>query len=138
MSLTTKSLEGTLSRHEENLQKMSTCIHRACANEIRELEKAQRRFESRLQKVMKSQEIVDIEDENVRYTNEVADHISNMHEKVTQMDSAIKNDLTLDEPSRQKQRSMLQNNAYTEINRLSQKYPSAVRAQMLHNLRALK
>ena len=138
MSLTTNSLERTLSRHEENLKKMSTCINKACANEIRELEEAQRRFESRLQKVMKSQELVDIDNENVRYTNEVAGHISSMHDKLTQMDSAIKNDLTLDDRSRRKQRSMLQENAYTEINRLSQKYPSAVRAQMLHNLRALK
>ena len=132
-----QTLEKMMQSYEKQATDMKSFVESRCSAELNELKKAEERLHLRLKKVMDEEEYVRSEDS----ISESSVHISNQMRKMQRELSKIEDSITTDDSLSRDQRDVkldtLHRAALTEYSRLCKKYPAAMQAQMLQNIRML-
>ena len=128
------SLDSDMKHYDSVLRKGESLVKSKCKSELEKLEKAQRKFEKKLQDVMKSDEMIALHDEAENASKKASLSFTKVEKEIVRQQEKIKNDMTLDSKSKKNELVALQDAAVKEYSQLAEKYPAALRAQMLTQL----
>ncbi len=126
-------LEEDFKVYNDKIEESNEFIENACKDEIDNLKKAQAKFETKLKSVMKSEHMIALEEEVEESSDKVFKSMRNMQRELTKMHQDIEDNDTLNEKKKNEQYLALNRAAAQEFARLSDKYPSAMKAQLLSN-----
>ena len=117
---------------------MNSYIENACKDELDAMQKAQIALEKKLQDIMKDKKVRQMEDALQSQSDDVSIQMRKMQRELTRMENEIEDDITLSDKDRQTKMHSLHKAAISQYKKISEKYPAAMKAQLLSNLRLLK
>ena len=117
---------------------MNSYIENACKDELDAMQKAQIALEKKLEDIMKDKKIRQMEDALQSQSDDVSIQMRKMQRELTRMENEIEDDITLSDKDRQNKMHSLHKAAVSQYKQISEKYPAAMKAQLLSNLRLLK
>ena len=124
-------------RYDQNITKMNDFVQSECKEQIEEMKRAQAALEKKIESVMKLDEMKAMEKNAFEASDAMNMQMRRMHREFQRMEDDIYEDTKLDTETRDLKLHTLQQAALSQYNTLSEKYPAAMRAQMLSNIRYL-
>lgn len=134
----TQNMEDTIKRYDESITQMNSYIENACKDELDAMQKAQIALEKKLQNIIKDKKVRQMEDMLQSQSDDVSKQMRKMQRELMKMENEIEDDITLSEKDRQKKMHNLHKAAVSQYKRFSEKYPAAIKAQIISNLRHLE
>lgn len=123
-------LESNMKYYNRKLQESEELLKNACKEEIQELEKAQQKLQKKLNDVLKSDEMTKLEQKIDDSGQKVDSCMRKMYNEIDKMHEEFeKNPDTYD-----KNMMALNRAVAKEYTNLANKYPAAMKAQLLSNL----
>lgn len=132
-----ETLEDTMRRYDQHITKMNDFVHLECKEQIEEMKRAQAALEEKMQSVMKLEEMKTMEIDALGASDAMNMQMRRMHREFQRMEDDIYENTKLDTETRELKLRTLQQAALSQYSTLSEKYPAAMRAQMLSNVRLL-
>ena len=124
-------------RYDQNITKMNDFVQSECNEQIEEMKRAQAALEKKIESVMKLDEMKAMEKKAFEASDAMNMQMRRMHREFQRMEDDIYEDTKLDTETRERKLHTLQQAALSQYSTLSEKYPAAMRAQMLSNIRYL-
>lgn len=132
-----QDLETRLARFEEQAVKNRDHVAKACEAEIAALSAAQKEFEKKLRTVLKSKEMEQMEESLSAAQDKLTQSMRGIEREMRRMSDKIEDDVTLSEKQKSARLQQLQEAASAAFTKLAEKYPTAVRAQMVGRVQLL-
>lgn len=132
-----QTLETMMRECEEKITKFDSHINAECAQELQAVEAAQAALEKKLKRVLKTEQVVGMEHDLERSQNATKRQLTQMRRELEDMEEEIYADPSLDARAREVRASALHRAALSQIRRMQDAYPSAMRAQALSSMRTL-
>lgn len=127
-------LENYLAGYENKISDIQNLVSKNCESEMKAFEEAREKLEKKLKQVMNSPKMQKMEDEVNEAANDVSLQMRHMQREIEAMQDKIQEDTRLSKEERQAQQFQLSSMAIDEIKRLHEKYPSAMKAQMMSQM----
>lgn len=133
-----ETLEDTMRRYDRSISKMNEFVQSECKTQIQAMERAQADLDARLKAVMARDEMKAMEEETQQHGDKMNTQLRRMHREFQRMEDEIYDDASMDTDERHLKLRTLHQAALDQYGKLSEKYPAAMRAQVLSNIRLLK
>ena len=133
-----EKLENYLAGYENKISNIQTHVSESCDSEIKAFEEARDKLEKKLKVVMSSKKMQKMEDQANEAGNDVSSYMKHMQQEIESMRDKIQDDHSLSNEEKQNQGQQLRFMAIDEIKRLNDKYPSAMKAQMMAQMLLLR
>ena len=133
-SISSNEMETVLEKYNENLLKMNDYVEKECATEIEQLKQAQKSLQKKMKETLSHEEMQTCE-KNVQETQtNLSRQMRRMHRELQDLEDNILDDVVMSEDQKMKNLDALHQTAIQEYTRLSQKYPAAMKVQILNNM----
>lgn len=129
-----EELEENLSKCEKNIKSMQDYVREECTKEIEAFQEAQAKLESKMSKVLKSEKMTKMEDEINDVSFRVSKSLNNVQRQIANMHDDVDHAKGMSREETERQHREIDRFASEELHRLSDAYPSAIRAQILSQL----
>ena len=133
----TDTLDDTIRRYDESITKMNDYIQSACQSELDAMKLAQTNLERKMKEVMGHKKLKTMEENAQIQGDEMNTQMRRMQRELQRMEDDIYDDRGLSERDRQQKMHSLHKAAISQYKDFSERYPSAMRAQLLSNMRLL-
>lgn len=130
----TSSLERSLQQHENHIRTIDDHIQKKCAGEIEALKHAQKCLDEKLNAIMQTEEVSNLESKLNETQNRVGKHMRRLQRELNEKQDEIIDDMTIDDKTRREKMLDLQKVVQSEYTRLVNEYPAAMKVQMLQAL----
>lgn len=134
LSNSTQELERHMKRWNERIEETHKHVLDECKDEIDALKDAQRKCQEKMDKVMRSEKIKALEQSMFEEEEKTNKYVRRVQRELDKMYDDIDFDPSLTEDEKKRQRNTLAITARDKFSELHQKYPAAMKAQMLANL----
>ena len=129
-----EDLESNMEYYNRKLQESEELLKNACKEEIRELEQAQQKLQKKLNDVLKSDEMAKLEQKIDDSGQKVNSSMRKMYREIDKMHEEFEKD-----PDTYDKNMMALNRAVAkEYTNLANKYPAAMKAQMLSSITGVR
>lgn len=128
-----QSLEQNMKDFNEKLEAGNAYVEEQCQSEIEELKAAQEKFEKKLKKVMKSEKMQKLEGEMEDANARASSSMRSVQREFQRMHDEIE-DSNLSISEKQTKLKALHGAALQQYNEVANKYPAALKAQMLSQI----
>ena len=132
-----ETLEDTIKRYDEHINKMNEYVQTECKDQIAAMKKAQADLENKIKAVMTQDDMKRLEENAQREGDKMNTQMRRMQRELQRMEDDIYEDTSMDAHTREVKLNTLHKAAVSQYGRLSEKYPAAMRAQLLSNVRLL-
>ena len=133
-----ETLEETIRRYDRSLVEMNEYVETQCKSELEAVTKAQADLEEKLRQVMSQDKMKAMEATAEDHGDQVNVQMRRMQRQLRAMEDDIYDDQTIDTKTRDEQLHALHKTALSEYGKLSEKYPAAMRVQLLSQVRCLR
>lgn len=130
----TGTLDESMRKFDEALNALNQHVMDECKVEIEEFERARKNVEAKLRHVQNSDAVHELEETTHRCEEKLNRNMREVTRDIDRMRCEIEDDRTLDDATRKARLKALFDAARSEQQRLTKKYPAAMRAQMLHEV----
>ena len=127
------TVESNIALYNKKLEESEAFIKDSCESEIAELRKAQEKFRDKLQKVMKSKEVKNLHEEILDAEESVSHSFNRLQRELYKMQDDI-HESDLSSEKKQNKLIALDRAVAEQYNTMVEKYPAAMRAQMLSRI----
>jgi cell fate (sporulation/competence/biofilm development) regulator YmcA (YheA/YmcA/DUF963 family) len=132
-----ETLEDTMRKYDQSITKMNDFVHSECNEQIEHMKRAQAALEKKIESVTRCDEMKAMEKNAQKNSDAMNTQMRRMHREFQRLEDDIYEDTTLDTETRDLKFHTLQQAALSQYGKLSEKYPAAMRAQMLSNIRLI-
>lgn len=124
-------VDKTWETYDAALKEGEAYIQSSCKNEIENLKEAEEKLQKKLNNVLKSDNMIEIEEKIDKAAYEASASMKKVQRELQSMHDAIDDDLSLDTSKRKQKHMELNKSTIDEYHKLTEKYPAAARAHLL-------
>lgn len=131
------TLASAIKEYDSKLRKGDALVQQACQKELRAFESARSKLQKRVESVMKSKELVALQDEAEDLESNVSKSMRSVAREVRDMQAGIEDDVSLSDAEKDKKLAAIREAAAMQFDEMSRNYPAAMRAHVLNSARVI-